>query len=77
MGTVENRDEDLAFQVIANILFNSDASPLKNAIVSSGLGKDFGGLCMSGTTPKTIMLTYLVEPMPDRQRNFSPCTGNA
>ena len=60
VGTVENRSEDLAFQVIANILFNSDASPLKNAIVSSGLGKDFGGLCMSGTTPKTIMLTYLV-----------------
>ena len=44
VGTVENRSEDLAFQVIANILFNSDASPLKNAIVSSGLGKDFGGL---------------------------------
>ncbi|MBV5331678.1 hypothetical protein JZU69_04740, partial [bacterium] len=44
VSTVLNREENAAFQVIAGILYNSDASPLKNRIVSSGLGKDFGGL---------------------------------
>jgi Zn-dependent M16 (insulinase) family peptidase len=40
ISTVAERQENCAFQIIANILFNSDGSPLKNSIVSSGLCKD-------------------------------------
>lgn len=60
VATIAMRRENTAFQIIANILFNSDGSPLKNAIVSSGLCKDFGGFFMASSSSKTLMVTYLV-----------------
>ncbi len=60
VATIAMRRENTAFQIIANILFNSDGSPLKNAIVSSGLCKDFGGFFMATSSTKTLMITYLV-----------------
>lgn len=60
VATVIDREKNTAFQIIANILFNSDASPLKNSIVSSGLCKDFGGLYLATSSYRTLMLTYLV-----------------
>ena len=68
--TVLNRQENAAFQVIAGILYNSDASPLKNKIVSSGLGKDFGGLYLCTSSFKTFMITYLVGSDPDKRDPF-------
>lgn len=68
--TVLNREENAAFQVIAGILYNSDASPLKNKIVSSGLCKDFGGLYLSTSSFKTFMITYLVGSDPDKREPF-------
>lgn len=68
--TVLERQENMAFQVIANILYNSDASPLKNAIVSSGLCKDFGGLYLSSSSLKTIMVTYLVGSEEEKRDEF-------
>lgn len=70
VSTVANREENAAFQVIANILFNSDGSPLKNAISSSGLCKDFGGFYMSTSCFNTIMLIYLVGSEADRMDSF-------
>lgn len=70
VGTVQERHKSMAFEIIANILFNSDASPLKAAIVGSGLGKDFGGLCMAGSSFRTLMLTYLVGSDPARAEAF-------
>ena len=69
VATIAMRRENTAFQIIANILFNSDGSPLKNAIVSSGLCKDFGGFFMA-TTQKTIMVTYLVGSEPQHRDAF-------
>ena len=60
VSTVANREENTAFQIIANILFNSDGSPLKNSITSSGLCKDFGGFYMAGSSYRTMMVSYLV-----------------
>jgi Zn-dependent M16 (insulinase) family peptidase len=60
VSTVLDRERNAAFQVIANILFNSDGSPLKNAIVSSGMCKDFGGFYLSSSCFKTFMISYLV-----------------
>ena len=70
VSTVLNRQENAAFQVIAGILYNSDASPLKNRIVSSGLGKDFGGLYLCTSSFKTFMITYLVGSDADKRDGF-------
>lgn len=60
VSDITNREENTAFQIIANILFNSDGSPLKNDITSSGLCKDFGGLYLATSSFRTFMITYLV-----------------
>lgn len=60
VGTVVDRERNTAFQVIANILYNSDASPLKKAILDAGLCKDFGGLFLPNSCYTTIMMTYLI-----------------
>ncbi len=70
VGTVVDRRRNAAFQVIANILYNSDASPLKNAIIDAGLGKDFGGLFLTDSCFKTIIMTYLIGSDPDSLESF-------
>ncbi len=70
VGTVLDRKRNAAFQIIANILYNSDASPLKKAIIDSGLCKDFGGLFLSDSCYKTFMMTYLVGCDADKRDRF-------
>lgn len=70
VSTVQNREESAAFQIIANILFNSDGSPLKEAIISSGLCKDFGGFYLSSSSFRTFMVTYLVGSEPENREAF-------
>ncbi len=71
VGTVAEREENAAFQVIANILYNSDGSPLKNKIISSGICKDFGGLYLSSSCFNTVMITYLVGSEPHHLEKFT------
>ena len=70
VSTVLNREENAAFQIIANILYNSDASPLKNTIITSGLCKDFGGFYLSTSSFKTMMVSYLVGSDPEKRDKF-------
>lgn len=70
VSTVLNRVESAAFQIIANILFNSDGSPLKDAIISSGLCKDFGGFYLSSSSFRTFMVSYLVGSEPEKRDDF-------
>ena len=70
IGSVTDRLQNAAFQVIANILYNSDGSPLKNAIVSSGLCKDFGGFFLSSSCTRTFMITYLVGSESEHREQF-------
>ena len=70
VSTVQNRVESAAFQIIANILFNSDGSPLKEAIISSGLCKDFGGFYLSSSSFRTFMVSYLVGSEPEKRDAF-------
>jgi len=70
VGTVVNRKRNAAFQIIANILYNSDASPLKKAILCEGLCKDFGGLFLDSSCYKTFMMTYLVGSDADKRDHF-------
>lgn len=70
IAEVTDREINTAFQIISNILFNSDASPLKNHIVSSGLCKDFGGLYVSSSSYLTFMMTYLVGSEKEHRDSF-------
>ncbi len=70
VATATERKKNIAFQIIANILFNSDGSPLKNAIVSSGLCKDFGGFYMASSSCETMMITYLVGSESENRDTF-------
>lgn len=71
VGTVLDREQSTAFQVIAQILYNSDASPLKKAIIEAGLCKDFGGLFLAGDSFRTIMMTYLIGSETEYRERFS------
>ncbi len=70
VGKVGDREQNAAFQIISNILFNSDGSPLKKAIVSSGLCKDFGGFFISSSCTRTFMITYLVGSEAEHKEKF-------
>lgn len=70
VGTANERKKNTAFQIIAHILFNSDASPLKNAIIEARLCHDFGGLFLDNSTYTTIMMTYLIGSDPDKRESF-------
>ncbi len=70
VSDVLDRERNTAFQIIANILYNSDASPLKNAIISSGLCKDFGGLYLFSSSFQTFMVTYLVGSEASHRDDF-------
>ncbi len=70
VGTIKDRKINAAFQIIANILFNSDGSPLKKAIVNAYLCKDFGGLFLSNSSFKTLMITYLIGSDPNKRDHF-------
>lgn len=69
-GDVLDRKRNIALQVIANILYNSDASPLKNAIIQAGLCRDFGGFFVTSSSFKTFMLTYLIGCDEDNRDRF-------
>jgi Zn-dependent M16 (insulinase) family peptidase len=70
VGTVHDRKLNAAFQIIANILFNSDGSPLKKAVINASLCKDFGGLFLSNSSIKTLMITYLVGTDLEKRDHF-------
>ncbi len=70
VGTILDRRRNAAFQIIANILFNSDGSPLKKAILDKGLCKDFGGVFLASSSFRTLMMTYLIGSDPEKQKEF-------
>lgn len=69
-GDVLQRKQNIALQVIANILYNSDGSPLKNDIIEAGLCRDFGGFFVTNSSFKTFMLTYLIGSDGDKRDRF-------
>ena len=70
VATILEQELTTAFQVIANILYNSDASPLKKAVLEAGLCKDFGGMFIADHCFQTVMLTYLVGSDADKRDRF-------
>ncbi len=70
IGTVLEVKRNTAYKIISNILYNSDASPLKKKIMESGYCKDFGGLFLPNSCFKTFMMTYMVGSEPHFRDNF-------
>nr|WP_320010782.1 insulinase family protein [uncultured Desulfobulbus sp.] len=70
IGTITDRKLNTAFQIIANILFNSDGSPLKKAVFNSGVCKDFGGLFLANSSIKSLIITYLVGTDAEKRDHF-------
>jgi len=70
VATILDRELTTAFQVIGNILYNSDASPLKKAVLEAGLAKDFGGMFIDDHCFQTVMLTYVIGSDPDKRDQF-------
>ncbi|HHD64398.1 MAG TPA: peptidase M16 [Desulfobulbaceae bacterium] len=69
-GNVLDRKRNTALRIIANILYNSDASPLKNAVIQAGLCRDFGGFFVTSSSFKTFMLTYLIGCDEEKRDRF-------
>ena len=70
VGTARDRKLNAAFQIIANILFNSDGSPLKKAIVNAYLCKDFGGVFLADSCHRSLLVTYLIGSDPEKREHF-------
>lgn len=70
VGKVTDRKLNIAFHIIANILFNSDGSPLKKAIINASLCRDFGGLFLADASHQGIMTTYLVGSDAEKRDHF-------
>ncbi|MBM9615037.1 insulinase family protein [Desulfobulbus rhabdoformis] len=70
IATIADRKLNTAFQIIANILFNSDGSPLKKAVFNSGVCKDFGGLFLANSSIKSLIITYLVGTDAEKRDHF-------
>ncbi len=69
-GDSKNRKLTTTLQVIANILFNSDASLLKNRIIDSGICSDFGGFYVTNAACNNFMLTFLIGSDADKRERF-------
>jgi len=66
----------MAFAILSNILFESDASPLKEAILAAGLGKDLSGFFLDHM-PYTSMFSILVGAEKDQTEIFHKCFNDA
>lgn len=69
LSTVTDYEKDLAFSILSNLLFDSDASPLKTSIVDAGLGKDVAGGYLNHIY-KTSMFTVLIGSNPESAEAF-------
>ena len=70
VGTARDRKLNATFQIIANILFNSDGSPLKKAIINASLCKDFGGVFLADSCHRSLLVTYLIGSDPEKREHF-------
>ncbi|NOZ08432.1 MAG: peptidase M16 [FCB group bacterium] len=68
--------KNLAFGIISNILYSSDASPLKAAVLSAGLGKDLTGFFIDNM-PSTSMFAVLIGADETDKEKFRECYDEA
>ncbi len=64
-----NQVQNTAFDIIASILFYSEASPLKNALLEAGIGKDVAGTYHDSAYVST-MITSLIGTKKEHTARF-------
>ena len=69
ISTPENIKENIAFAIITNILFNSDASILKKNIIKSGIANDLTGY-YDDNAFFTSMVTFISCSKPSDRDKF-------
>ncbi|MBN2858435.1 MAG: insulinase family protein [Candidatus Delongbacteria bacterium] len=73
LSTIIGRPEDielnLAMHLISNIIFNSDASPLKQAVMKSGIAGDFSGY-FDDSQLETYVTSYISGSEPENKDRF-------
>ncbi|MDA3837421.1 MAG: insulinase family protein [Candidatus Delongbacteria bacterium] len=69
ISTPDNIKENIAFNIITNILFNSDASILKKNIMKSGIANDLTGY-YDDNAYYTSMVTFISGSDPEKRDQF-------
>ncbi len=69
IGRPQEVELSLAMNLISNIIFNSDASPLKLAVMASGIAGDFSGYFDDSQT-ETITTAYISGSEPEHKGKF-------
>ncbi len=67
-GRLENIEKNIAFEILTNILFNSEASPLKRAMLEANLGNEVG--CIYNDLVQTFLFLYALGAKPDQEQKF-------
>ena len=67
-GEVDNVEKNIAFEILTNILFNSEASPLKTALLKAKVGTEIG--CMYNDTLDSFLFMYALGSSADKQEKF-------
>lgn len=69
MDTSQNRELNLAFAILKNMLMDSNAAPLKQALLESGLGKDVVAF-YSDSMAQPMLGIALTHSNPDAKEEF-------
>ena len=69
VSDASNLHQNMAFDIIGNLLYGSDASPLKQSILSAGIGKDVAGGYYDHNY-QTAMVTTLVGSEEEHLEQF-------
>ena len=69
IGRPEDVELNLAMHLISNIIFNSDASPLKQAVMKSGMAGDFSGY-FDDSQLETYVTSYISGSEPENKNRF-------
>jgi presequence protease len=69
VGTPKDVELNLTFHLLSNILFNSDASPVRQAIMKSGLAGDFSGYFDDGQY-ETAITAYVSGSEAEQKDQF-------
>lgn len=67
-GRLNNIEKNIAFEILTNILFNSEASPLKRAMLEAKLGSEVG--CIYNDLVQTFLYLYALGAKPNQEERF-------
>ncbi|MDH4199728.1 MAG: insulinase family protein [Spirochaetia bacterium] len=67
-GCIDRVEKNMAFEILTNILFNSEASPLKTAMLKAKIGTEIG--CIYNDTLESFLFMYALGASEAKQDKF-------